>query len=1238
MLFCTCPTCAKSPDIDPVTKAPLAGRYVSSGEFKKHQAQKDRLHKPEGSSLLKKSRASLKKEKQTEGPLGPLGPSTVPALQFASFPEAKVGETTTVEHVKDPLLMKRLMAINDKLDKAPLSSFSKSGFVFTTPPLRTSRPMKIPDATYLSLLDTVAVNAPLLAHERLLDTFGDVVSLALNTSRDDDAVHMGSMLASLIESQRLVLLKLKMGVWERYWKFALSKELILDGYEFTINVPLGSHLSKPLINSNPAILTCYFIIGAMHLNNGVSLDNCCFLLESLRLLLSLTSSCSPNVLMNTSPNCLPSDVETVLAHLHLQPTTRAYVCCPSCYELYPYDKDRPCGYPEKCTRRSTPKSSPCNATLRKPTGPKVPKPIRLYLHHEVDDWLGTLFSQRDIEISLDHDLKARSTNGLWDIWDAPELYSFLGPEQDPAHPFIYRTGREARLVFGLNMDGFNPFSNKEAGKIVTTGAIYMVCLNLPAAIRHDIENMFLVGVIPGPSHPSLDQINSLLRPLVDDLLSLWHHGVYLSSTSVYPQGRLVRGALIPVICDLPAARQISGFAGHSSLHQCSFCLLKADEIDNLDPSSWPTRSVEEHRHLAQEWLNAPMEKKRAEIFKDSGIRWHCRQIWGMDVKFEDGEFPSLDDDKPGRVSEVSMQKANDTLRNRPESELWKLPISALRELTRNLDGTPHGTPPHGYAKKALVKNLIAYRIYRGWFDAEDNRLVSAECSEPVVDEPKLQGTQSDKAPTHKQKGRRLCPPTAQEMELSEETLLTGSKTKLGKLRKMVLMQLCRLKKISFDEKECTVKILLELLEAWRLRHGVVDASGNLLKPKDGRRKKGTAVLGRETLKQVQADIERLQLPSWVTPAPSQPGVAKRGKFTADQWRSFCTYNLVFTLIRLWGSEKEESQRRGMLNNFLHLVTAVKLGSMRCMTEDRIWQYTEHIFVYLDTLHDLFKGTTLTPYQHLALHIPSRLRGFSPTHAWRCFTFERYNFVLQHIPTNMKFGELESTMFKRFCMGQNLRALFKPEEIPKSIHHIITLWDKVHSTDVRGTLRSDAFTFDRHYQEQPETKVWNDNEEQRLPTVWYVALRCWIQKHEPDSNSSLSHHALMKKKMDRLGEVYQPEAQSPPNSHVYYRDGEGKPAAGSIQAIFSHCRMDRDTTQKTDTFFILKQYQPLPARLEGYDPYRRYPLVAGRMFQKATYPEVIIVNSRSLLYHFAYGEVSMPQIDIPTIVAIPLDRC
>jgi hypothetical protein len=150
-------------------------------------------------------------------------------------------------------------------------------------------------------------------------------------------------------------------------------------------------------------------------------------------------------------------------------------------------------------------------------------------------------------------------------------------------------------------------------------------------------------------------------------------------------------------------------------------------------------------------------------------------------------------------------------------------------------------------------------------------------------------------------------------------------------------------------------------------------------------------------------MQRIVLPSWVPRAPSHPGEKKWGKLGADQWRSFCLVNLPITLIRLWGSLDVESREHKMLVNFLHLISAIKLATMRKMTKERIAQYERHMHQYLTSLLELYPETSITPYQHLSLHFGDLLERFGPTHAWRCFAFERYNYLMQNIPTNSKFG-------------------------------------------------------------------------------------------------------------------------------------------------------------------------------------------------------------------------------------------
>lgn len=151
-------------------------------------------------------------------------------------------------------------------------------------------------------------------------------------------------------------------------------------------------------------------------------------------------------------------------------------------------------------------------------------------------------------------------------------------------------------------------------------------------------------------------------------------------------------------------------------------------------------------------------------------------------------------------------------------------------------------------------------------------------------------------------------------------------------------------------------------------------------------------------------MEKLGLPSHISRAPKHPGEVSWGNFKAAEWKTFCTINLPITLTRIWGSKSEGSRYRKMLENFMHLIAAVKISNLRTMTEDNIRLYEKHMREYLQGLLQLYPYTEISPYQHLSLHFGDQLRRFGPTHSWRCFAFERYNGIIQNIPTNQRLGQ------------------------------------------------------------------------------------------------------------------------------------------------------------------------------------------------------------------------------------------
>ena len=465
------------------------------------------------------------------------------------------------------------------------------------------------------------------------------------------------------------------------------------------------------------IYAVYLLLAVMHLISGVSIASSRFALAGMRTVVGIAlrmggtgEDDAKRVVAD-----IPAQVTDILDRLNMAPDVRGYVCCAKCFACYDIDD-----YPDRCTMQDSRNGPVCKALLRKSVrrrGGRSIAPVRKYLHHDMRLWMARMLCRPDLERWLDRTVIDPATidaglQQMRDIWDGEVLRQFQGP--DKKH-FILGKSRhsEGRYIFSLCMDGFNPYHNKQAGKKVTVGAMYMVCLNLPPHLRYRIENVFLVGIIPGPSSPSTSQINEILKPLVHDLLLFWDPGVYFSRTFLYPRGRLIRCALVPLVCDLPAARQVAGFGSHNSEHFCSFCRLHLHDMDELDTSLWGKRTLEEHLRLAREWRDGTREERKR-IFDQHYIRWsellilpywdptrfvvldsmhalllgcikrHLNDIWKMDAKLDETTvFPAYKGSS--QPSEEQIHQAWWTMRHGSDEELARLRLSVIKAIAGQLE-------------------------------------------------------------------------------------------------------------------------------------------------------------------------------------------------------------------------------------------------------------------------------------------------------------------------------------------------------------------------------------------------------------------------------------------------------------------------------------------------------------------------------------------------------------------------
>ena len=203
------------------------------------------------------------------------------------------------------------------------------------------------------------------------------------------------------------------------------------------------------------------------------------------------------------------------------------------------------------------------------------------------------------------------SNGYGDVYDGLIWKNF----QTPA--LLSAPNNYALL---LNVDWLQPFEHIT----YSVGVIYAAILNLPRSIRFKRENIILLGVIPGPSEPSLT-INTYLSPIISDLLDLWKGIPMTFPDSCDPV--VVKCVLIGVSCDLPAARKICGFLSHSANLGCSMCYTEFSEgfgqrnYSNFNRDSWKKRTNSQHRSDVEKIRKAKTKTERTKLESEFGCRY-----------------------------------------------------------------------------------------------------------------------------------------------------------------------------------------------------------------------------------------------------------------------------------------------------------------------------------------------------------------------------------------------------------------------------------------------------------------------------------------------------------------------------------------------------------------------------------------------------------------------------------------
>ena len=157
----------------------------------------------------------------------------------------------------------------------------------------------------------------------------------------------------------------------------------------------------------------------------------------------------------------------------------------------------------------------------------------------------------------------------------------------------------------------------------------MTVLNLPRCVRHQKKWAMLIGIIPGPEEAQ-GNINSFLKPIVDDLLNLYD-GIKIRSVVTQEESFTSRAVLLPVLGDIPASRKVSQYLSFKANKPCDKCHKTAKRepgtagacgrMSFLTESMPKRRNNEEVRAAMGRYKDAPSRHAADATAKVSGVRY-----------------------------------------------------------------------------------------------------------------------------------------------------------------------------------------------------------------------------------------------------------------------------------------------------------------------------------------------------------------------------------------------------------------------------------------------------------------------------------------------------------------------------------------------------------------------------------------------------------------------------------------
>ena len=173
----------------------------------------------------------------------------------------------------------------------------------------------------------------------------------------------------------------------------------------------------------------------------------------------------------------------------------------------------------------------------------------------------SLWRRRDLRVYLQKSFKDWSSEASAVQPDVVHSRAFA----THCEPFISGAGYR-NVVLLLYADGVSVAKKSDSSMFVITAQV----VNLPPDKRRHLDNMLLLQIIPGPKTPK--SLHDLLRPLVDELKTLYNDGVTIDTGD--NETCNIRVMFLSIIADARAHPKLTMMMQTPAIYPCHLCELK----------------------------------------------------------------------------------------------------------------------------------------------------------------------------------------------------------------------------------------------------------------------------------------------------------------------------------------------------------------------------------------------------------------------------------------------------------------------------------------------------------------------------------------------------------------------------------------------------------------------------------------------------------------------------------------